>query len=82
MTNIEKYKQLIKEYSKSSYLKLMRTPMKRLSHPFIVPGAIYPYQLWDWDSWFTDIAIRQILKDNNGEGETEYFECDFFLIPY
>ena len=54
----------------------MRTPMKRLSHPFIVPGAIYTYQLWDWDSWFTDIAIRQILKDNNGEGEAEYFECE------
>ena len=76
MTDIQNYKQFIKDYSKSSYLKLMRTPMKRLNHPFIVPGASYAYQLWDWDSWFTDIAIRQILKDNDGAGEAEYFECE------
>lgn len=76
MSSIAKYKKLIKNYSKDSYLKLMRTPMKRLKYPFIVPGASYQYQLWDWDSWLTDIAIRQILKDNNGVGEAEYFECE------
>ncbi|MBR0443175.1 MAG: glycoside hydrolase family 37 [Clostridia bacterium] len=76
MSDIQKYKQLIKDYSKGSYLRLMRTPMQRLSYPFIVPGVTYPYQLWDWDSWLTDVAIRQILIDNNGEGEAEYLECE------
>ncbi len=74
MTNLQKYKKHIRDYSKDSYLKLTRAPINRLNHPFIVPGAMYQNQLWDWDSWFTDIAIRQILKDNNNEGEREYFE--------
>lgn len=76
MSDFEKNKQLIKEYSRDSYLKLMRTPMKLLNHPFIVPGITYPYQLWDWDSWLTDVAIRQILLDNNGKDEEEYLECE------
>ena len=76
MSDIEKYKELIKEYSKTSYQKLMRTPMKRLNYPFIVPGASYTYQLWDWDSWLADVAIRQILKDNNDSENAEYLACE------
>ncbi len=76
MSNIEKYIELIKNYSKDSYLKLTRKPMKRLKHPFIVPGAVYKYQLWDWDSWLTDVAVRQIIADNGGTGEAEFFECE------
>ena len=68
MSDVSKYKQIIKDYSKNSYLKLTRAPMKRLNHPFIVPGAVYKYQLWDWDSWLTDIAVRQIISDNGCEG--------------
>ena len=76
MSNLSKYKNLIKNYSKESYLKLTREPMKRLQFPFIVPGSVYKYQLWDWDSWLTDIAIRQIIADNNGNGENEFLECE------
>ena len=76
MSNLEKYIDLIKNYSKSSYSKLTREPMKRLKYPFIVPGAVYKYQLWDWDSWLTDVAIRQIISDNNGAGEAEFFQCE------
>ncbi|MEI6077344.1 MAG: trehalase family glycosidase [Verrucomicrobiota bacterium] len=36
-----------------------------LKHPFITPGcSAYQNQLWDWDSWLTDIALRQILLEN------------------
>ena len=76
MTDLEKYIELIKNYSKDSYLKLTRQPMKRLKYPFIVPGSVYKYQLWDWDSWLTDIAIRQIISDNAGAGGTEFLECE------
>ena len=32
-----------------------------LKHPFITPGcSSYQDQLWDWDSWLTDVALRQI----------------------
>jgi len=76
MSDVSKYKQIIKDYSKNSYLKLTRAPMKRLNHPFIVPGAVYKYQLWDWDSWLTDIAVRQIISDNGGEGDAEFLACE------
>lgn len=76
MSSIKQYKELIRNYSKDSYLKLMRTPMKHLKYPFIVPGASYQFQLWDWDSWLTDIAIRQILKDNGDVKNSEYLECE------
>lgn len=76
MSNLETYKDLIREYSKNSYFKLTREPMKRLKYPFIVPGAVYKYQLWDWDSWLTDVAVRQIIADNGGAGESEFLECE------
>ena len=76
MSELTKYIDLIKNYSKNSYLKLTRMPMKRLKYPFIVPGAVYKYQLWDWDSWLTDVAVRQIVSDNGGAGENDFLECE------
>jgi putative isomerase len=76
MSDLAKRIELIKNYSKDSYFKLTRQPMKRLKYPFLVPGAVYKYQLWDWDSWLTDIAIRQIISDNEGAGEAEFLECE------
>ena len=66
---MEKYSRLIKEYSKREYKKLTREAKGLLSHPFLVPGACYTSQLWDWDSWLTDVAIRQIMLDNGDNGE-------------
>ena len=50
----------IRDYALQNYEKLFRQPEGQLSHPFIVPGATYTMELWDWDSWLTDIAICQI----------------------
>lgn len=66
---MKKYIEFIQKYSKDSYKKISREARGNLKHPFIVPGAIYAYDLWDWDSWLTDIAIRQIMLDNNDDGE-------------
>lgn len=73
---MEKYSKLIKEYSKDAYKWITREPKGSLEHPFIVPGAPYPYQLWDWDSWLTDIAARQIILDNGGEGLSEFVKYE------
>ena len=67
----KKYSDLIKNYSKEAYKLLLREGQGYLAHPFIVPGSVYSYDLWDWDSWLTDIAIRQILADN-GESADEF----------
>ena len=76
MKSFDRCKQALREYSRESYRLLMRPPMQRLRHPFIVPGAGYTYQLWDWDSWFTDVAVRQIIADNGGAGEEEFLACE------
>ena len=76
MSDFAKHVALIKNYSRDSYFKLIRQPMNRLKHPFIVPGATYTYQLWDWDSWLTDVAICQIIADNSGAGESEFLACE------
>ena len=73
---MEKYSRLIREYSKDAYKWITREPKGSLEHPFIVPGAPYPYQLWDWDSWLTDVAARQIILDNGGEGLADFFEYE------
>ena len=61
---MNKYIKLIHEYSKKNYTKITREAGGNLNHPFIVPGKAYYKELWDWDSWLTDIAIRQIMTDN------------------
>ena len=60
---MKEYSRLIKEYSKEAYSLLKREPAGLLKHPFIVPGKGYSSELWDWDSWLTDVAIRQIMLD-------------------
>src|ERR1700744_3558458 len=43
-----------------------------LKHPFITPGcSSYQDQLWDWDSWLTDIALRQILLENGSDADKQ-----------
>ena len=43
-------------------------------YPFIVPGSVYSNQLWDWDCWLTNIALRQFVKDDISEEEGKSFE--------
>ena len=73
--NLEKYSKIIREYSAREYVKFTRPAMGQMKHPFLVPGAIYAYDLWDWDSWLTDIGIRQILSDTGADTE-EFYECE------
>jgi hypothetical protein len=49
----------------SQYKGMFKPAKGLLKHPFITPGnSSYQDQLWDWDSWLTDIALRQILLEN------------------
>ncbi len=69
------YSTVIRDFSKTAYKKLQREARGFLAHPFLVPGSVYAYQLWDWDCWLTDVAIRQILLDN-GESPDEFLEYE------
>lgn len=45
------------------YQQMYREPGGELKHPFLTPGSDqYCDVLWDWDSWFTNVALRQIVR--------------------
>lgn len=60
------YNKVIYNYIKDNYNKILREPGGQLKHRFLVPGAVYAKELWDWDSWLTDVAITQVAQQ---EGE-------------
>lgn len=55
---------LIKAYAEKNYRKLFREPAGQLNYQFIVPGAAYSNELWDWDCWLTDVALHQITDED------------------
>lgn len=66
------YVPTIQKYLTQEYKSMFREPSGSLKYPFIVPGSEqYPNILWDWDSWWTDVAIRQILLNVNSEKESQ-----------
>lgn len=41
-----------------------------LKYPYITPGSRqYAAVLWDWDSWLSNVALRQILNDIGSEAD-------------
>ena len=60
---------MLKKYVSVNYKKMLREPEGELKYPFIVPGSVYSNQLWDWDCWLTNIALRQFVKDDISEYE-------------
>lgn len=69
-SRIEAYGILITEYAKQNYSACFREPDGLLQHKFIVPGSCYANELWDWDSWLTNLALRKIA-DSQAIGEYE-----------
>jgi putative isomerase len=45
------------------YPHMLHEPTAPLAFPFITPGSVYATQLWDWDSWLSDVALCQIMAD-------------------
>ena len=66
---INKYGNLILEYTKKNYRACMREASGQLKHPFIVPGSCYTDSLWDWDCWLTDLALSAVAEENITEYE-------------
>lgn len=55
-----RYAKKIKEYIFSNYKNNFRESVANLKYPFLVPGASYKHQLWDWDSWLTGLSLLSI----------------------
>lgn len=67
--NIEKYGNLIVDYTKKKYRECFRESSGIMKNKFIVPGSVYSDQLWDWDSWLTDLALGEFVTDDISEYE-------------
>lgn len=62
---IRGYCDLIRERIHGDYTGMFRDAGGFLEHPFITPGsASYHDVLWDWDSWLSNVALRQILLEH------------------
>jgi len=74
--SIQKYIDILKNHISKDYRNMFREPSGLLRHSFIVPGSSsYSDILWDWDSWLSNIALRQVLlnaDDNESEKAIEY----------
>ena len=59
---------IIKSNVSKDYKKMYREPSGSLVYPFLTPGSNqYDNVLWDWDSWLSNVALRQILTDEGTE---------------
>lgn len=55
----------LRHHIRESYTGMFREPGGAIPYPFLTPGSDqYADCLWDWDSWLTNIAIRQILRES------------------
>ena len=64
---------LLKEHIYADYKQMYRQPAgDALLYPYITPGSqAYDSVLWDWDSWLSDVALRQILADIGTDADRE-----------
>jgi len=64
--NIEKYKRICRDYIYGEMKGMYRESGGILKFPFLAPGSNqYLDMLWDWDSWLSNGALRQILLERN-----------------
>ncbi|MFI1744258.1 MGH1-like glycoside hydrolase domain-containing protein [Thalassobellus sediminis] len=62
--SISRFASIIKKNVYKDYKNMYRPGSGSLVYPFLTPGSNqYDNVLWDWDSWLSNIALRQILTD-------------------
>lgn len=70
--NIAKYKELCRAHIYKDMKGMYREAGGALVFPFLAPGSNqYLDMLWDWDSWLSNIALRQILLENGTEKDKQ-----------
>lgn len=68
-TEISRYIDLIRANLRENFHGMFRTEGGNLPYPFITPGSQqYADVLWDWDSWLTNVALRQIMLEFGADG--------------
>ncbi len=72
---IRPYAEACKAHMHADYEGMFREAGNPFPYPFLTPGsASYGDVLWDWDSWASNIALRQILHDLGSKEKAEAAE--------
>lgn len=75
--NVEKYKKICRDNIYKEMKGMYREAGGALVYPFLAPGSNqYLDMLWDWDSWLSNVALRQILFENGNDSDRKQ------AIPY
>jgi putative isomerase len=53
------------------YPGMLHEPTGALKYPFVTPGSVYAKELWDWDSWLSDVALCQIMTDTGQSADKQ-----------
>lgn len=70
--NIGKYKEICRTYIYKEMKGMYREAGGSLPYPFLAPGSNqYLDMLWDWDSWLSNVALRQILLEKGKEKDLD-----------
>ena len=70
--NIGKYKEICRTYIYKEMKGMYREAGGSLPYPFLAPGSKqYLDMLWDWDSWLSNVALRQILLEKGREKDRD-----------
>ena len=67
----KQHRELIKQHIYADYKQMYRLPEGgALLYPYLTPGSkSYAAVLWDWDSWLSNVALRQTLSDVGTESD-------------
>lgn len=64
-TDFSPYAETIRDHIGRDFGRQFREPGGALNHGFLVPGSdAYADTLWDWDSWLSNVALRQVLAES------------------
>ena len=63
---LKTYIELIRQHILENYQGMYREAGDNLPYPFLTPGSEqYADVLWDWDSWLSNVALRQVLSESD-----------------
>lgn len=69
-TDIASHIAVIRKHTHQDYQGMFREKGGAFKYPFLAPGsAQYRDILWDWDSWLSNVALRQVLLERATEDE-------------
>ena len=67
-------KKIIEDYFKNVSFNMIHEPFDKMKYSFIDPGMQYDGQLWDWDSYFSVVALMSICERYKNDPDFNYAE--------